>query len=87
MATVHIPAPLRTLTGGQAEVTAPGETLGEVMDRLAAEHPGLKERLTNGDRIRAGFAVFVDGVSASPYLNTRLDENAEVYFAPAIAGG
>jgi molybdopterin synthase sulfur carrier subunit len=87
MATVNIPAPLRALAGGQTEVSAPGETLGAVIDSLDAAHPGLKERLTQGDKVRAGFAVFVDGVSAPSFLDTRVPEDAEIYFAPAIAGG
>ncbi len=87
MATVHIPAPMRTLTGGATTVTVAGATLGEVVEALEAAHPGLRARLMNGDRIRGNLAVFVDGTQASSDLRTRLGESAEIYFAPAIAGG
>jgi sulfur-carrier protein len=87
MATVHIPAPMRNLTGGKSEVSAPGATLGEVVDALEASYLGLKNRLVEGDRIRPSFAVFVEGVQAPSHLSQRLSENADIYFAPAISGG
>ena len=49
--------------------------------------PCLQSRLVEGERIRPGMAVFVDGVQSSFLLSTRLSENAEIHFAPAIAGG
>jgi sulfur-carrier protein len=87
MATVHIPAPLRNLTGGETEVTVPGATLREIVEALEARYPGMHSRLVEGERIRPGMAVFVNGVQSSFLLSTRLSENAEIHFAPAIAGG
>jgi molybdopterin converting factor small subunit len=87
MATVHIPAPLRVLTGGKSEVSVSGTSLGEVVDALEVSYPGLKRRLVEDDRIRPGLAVFVGGVQAPSRLSQRLHETAEIYFAPAIAGG
>ncbi|HEX7124545.1 MAG TPA: MoaD/ThiS family protein, partial [Thermodesulfobacteriota bacterium] len=43
--TVRIPTPLRTLTGGQAEVTAAGSTVADVLADLERRHPGLRARL------------------------------------------
>jgi sulfur-carrier protein len=87
MAEVHIPAPLRSLTGGETKVTVPGETLREVLDRLEEAYPGLKARLVAGERMAPGLAVFVDGAVPSAGLRAKLSPDAEVYFAPAIAGG
>jgi molybdopterin synthase sulfur carrier subunit len=87
MAEVHIPAPLRTLTGGETRVSVPGETLREVLDRLDEAYPGLKARLVDGERMAPGLAVFVDGEVPTTGLRTKLSPNAEIYFAPAIAGG
>lgn len=87
MAVVHIPAAMRSLTGGVAQATVSGATLGEVIDRLEADYPGLKSRLADGERLRSGLAAFVDGVQVSPLLSTRIGQDAEIYFAPAIAGG
>jgi len=87
MAIVHIPAALRVLTGGQVKVTVPGETLREVLDRLDEAHPGIKARLVAGDRMAPGMAVFVDGAIPPAGLRARLSPDAEIHFAPAIAGG
>lgn len=86
MANVAIPAPLRQLTGGATSVTVPGETLGEVVERLDALHPGIAARLVQNGKIR-GFAVFVDDQLPTTGLRTKLGPDSEVYFAPAIAGG
>jgi molybdopterin synthase sulfur carrier subunit len=87
MAEVHIPAPLRSLVGGEAKVTIPGETLREVLDRLDEAYPGIKSRLVSGERPAPGLAIFVDGAMPAAGLRTKLSPNAEIYFAPAIAGG
>lgn len=44
-------------------------------------------RKVEGERIRPGMAVFVDGVQSSFLLSTCLSENVEIHFAPAISGG
>ncbi len=43
--TVRVPAQLRTLTGGAAQVSAEGSTVGEVLKALDAAHPGFADRL------------------------------------------
>ncbi len=87
MAVVYIPAALRTLTGGETKVTLEGDTLRAVLDRLDEVYPGLKSRLVEGERMASGMAVFVDGAVPTTGLRTKLSPNAEIYFAPAIAGG
>ena len=87
MAVVHIPAAMRKHTNGETQADVPGSTLGEVMEHLAALYPDLKDRLVQGDRIKPGLVVFVNGEMADVYLNTPVPEGAELYFAPAIAGG
>ena len=44
-ATVRIPTPLRTLTGGNDEVKAEGATVGDLIDNLEKSYPGMRERL------------------------------------------
>jgi molybdopterin synthase sulfur carrier subunit len=87
MPIVYIPAPLRTLTGGETKVIVEGGTLREVLDRLDETYPGLKNRLVDGDRMASGMAVFVDGATPTTGLRAKLSPESEVYFAPAIAGG
>ena len=42
---VRIPTILRTYTGGEKAVEASGSTLGELIDDLESNHPGIKDRL------------------------------------------
>jgi molybdopterin converting factor small subunit len=78
---------MRSLVAGQSSVTAAGDTLGALVDALEADYPGIKARLTEGDRIRRGLAVFVNSAQVSSNLTTKVPPDAEVYFAPAISGG
>ncbi len=87
MPVVFIPALLRDLTGGVESLEVPGETVREVIDRLEARYPGVKERLYDGDRLRPGIAVAVDGAISRQRLRHRLEAGSEVHFLPAISGG
>ena len=87
MATVHLPAPLRGLAGGAASVSVSGGTVGEVIEQLDQVHPGLRERLVQGDRLRPGLAVFVDDQLPLGGLRAKVGPASVVYFAPAVAGG
>ena len=49
MPTVKIPPVLRARTGGEAEVTASGDTVGEVLEALAEQHPDTREQLFAAD--------------------------------------
>ena len=87
MVTVHIPAALRPAAGGATQAVVEGSTLGEVIAALEASYPGIAGRLVEGERVRPGMAVFVNGTQAAPQLSTRMPDGAEIYFAPAVAGG
>lgn len=87
MATVHIPAAMRNLTQGEAEIVAEGATLGAVIESLDAAYPGLKSRLAEGERLRMGLAAFVNGVNVPASLATKIPAEADIYFVPAISGG
>jgi molybdopterin synthase sulfur carrier subunit len=87
MAVVHIPAAMRSLTGGRTQVTVPGASVGEVIDALEAEFPGLKARLTADGRLRGNVAVFVDDQLPNGGLRAKVGPDSVIYFAPAIAGG
>jgi sulfur-carrier protein len=87
MPKVHIPAAMRSLTGGETEVVASGKTLAEVIDALDERYPGIKTRMTEGSKLRRGLAVFVNDQSPNAGLETAVRPEDEIYFAPAIAGG
>lgn len=68
-------------------VSASGSTLGELIESLDSQYPGLKARLVEGERLRSGLAVFVNGIQIPSRLNARIAADADIYFSPAIAGG
>lgn len=87
MAAVWIPALLRDLTAGRTQVSAPGRTVGEVVDALDARYPGLKGRLCEQGRLSPAVAVLVDGRRAPLGLEEPVGEDSEVHFVPAVSGG
>lgn len=90
MATLKIPTPLRTYTGGQAEVKVNGANVAEAMDHLIQQFPTLKPHLYNADgKLRPFVNLFVgeDNVNELQGLDTPLGENARLLLIPSIAGG
>jgi molybdopterin converting factor small subunit len=89
-ASVRIPTILRTYTGGQAEVTAEGGTLAEVIESLEKAHPGIAARvLDDAGKLRRFVNVYVndDDVRFSEGLQTPVADGASVSIIPAVAGG
>ena len=87
MPTVWIPALLRPLTAGQASVQAAGSTVREVIDALDAKFPGIKAKLFQGDNVRPGLSIVINGQIARGGLSEAVQEASEVHFIQAIAGG
>jgi molybdopterin synthase sulfur carrier subunit len=89
MATVRIPTPLRTLTGGEEQVEVPGATLREVIETLEKKHPGIKDRLLDDKGVRRFVNIYVgdEDVRFLDGLETKLSSSTEVSIVPAIAGG
>ena len=90
MATVRIPTALRTLTGGAAEVTVDGATVGEVLKGLDAGHPGFAARLfDDAGELRRFVNVFVadEDIRFLDGVSTPVAANGVVSIVPAVAGG
>ncbi len=89
MATVRIPTVLRKHTGGEAKVSADGDTVGEVFRELTDAHPGLEESLFDGDRIRGFINVYVEDedVRYLDGLDSKVEPGTEIAIMPAVAGG
>jgi molybdopterin synthase sulfur carrier subunit len=87
MAIVWIPPLLRDLTGGQETVVVPGANVRQLIEGLEELHPGLRDRLCEGDRLKPGVAVTVDGLVAPLGIYQVVQPNSEVHFLPAIGGG
>jgi molybdopterin converting factor small subunit len=83
---VRLPSLLRPLAGGASQVRATGATLREVIDDIDRQHPGLKERILDGDHIRGDTMLAVNADEAQD-LNTPVAPDAEVHILPSIAGG
>jgi sulfur-carrier protein len=88
---VRIPTILRPLTGGEAEVSVDdATTLADVIDRLEADHPGLRTRVLDDDgKLRRFVNVYVDDddVRFASGLQTPTPDGASVSIIPAVAGG
>lgn len=87
---VLIPTPLRQYTGGDARVSATGDTVGAVIDDLNSRFPGLKDRICEADgEIRRFVNVFVNGdnVRKAQGAATAVKPGDEIGVIPAMAGG
>jgi molybdopterin synthase sulfur carrier subunit len=87
---VRIPTILRTYTGGEAEVTAEGSTLSEVIASLEKNHPGISARvLDDQGKLRRFVNVYVndDDVRFDNGLETATPDGSGVSIIPAVAGG
>jgi len=89
--TVRVPTILRTLTSGESEVAVDGAaTLAELLDKLDAEHPGIRARvLDDAGKLRRFVNVYVgeDDVRFSEGLQTATPDGTTVSIIPAVAGG
>jgi len=90
MPTVRVPTQLRSLTGGEGQVTVDGSTVAEVLKALEAAHPGFQERLyDDAGKLRRFVNVFVadDDIRFQQGLDTPVAANQTVSIVPAVAGG
>jgi molybdopterin synthase sulfur carrier subunit len=87
MAIVYIPSLMRHLTAGQAQVNVSGQTVGQIIEALEASYPGIKERLCSGNRLNPALSVSIDGRISRRGLLEAVQEQSEVHFLLAVAGG
>ncbi|HWJ33330.1 MAG TPA: MoaD/ThiS family protein [Gaiellaceae bacterium] len=82
MTTVRIPPTLREQVGGQRELPAEGDTVGELLDDLMSRFPALERQLPFAN-------VYVEGedVRTLDGLETEVRPGATVILLPAMAGG
>jgi molybdopterin converting factor small subunit len=87
---VRIPTTLRTLTGGQSEVSLEGANVRDVLASLDGAHPGFADRLLDDDgKLRRFVNVFVadDDIRFLEGLDTPVPDGETVSIIPAVAGG
>ncbi len=88
--TVLIPTPLRKLSQDQPVVECTGGNIGELLDSLESNCPGIKARLCaeNGDLRRfVNFYVNSEDIRFLQGRDTPIKDGDEVSIVPAIAGG
>jgi sulfur-carrier protein len=87
--TVKIPAQLRAVTDGEAELEVDGGTVGEALDAVFDQHDDLRERITEDGGLRRFVNVYVSGedIRFQDGLDTQLEDGDEVTILPAVAGG
>ncbi len=88
--TVHVPTPLRKLTGNQAEVEIDAATVAELVENLETSFAGIKEKLVdeNGE-IRRYVNIYVndEDIRFLDGSETPLNNGDNLSIVPAIAGG
>lgn len=86
---VRIPTPLQKLTNGKTEVECAAGTITGMIEELEKEYPGMRERLSEGGRIRRFINIYVndDDIRFLSKEETPLKEGDTVSIVPAIAGG
>ena len=86
---VRIPTPLRSLTGGNDEISAEGRTVADLIEDLEKKHPGLRDRLLDEKGVRRFVNIYVgeEDIRFLDGLKTELKAGDAVSIVPAIAGG
>jgi sulfur-carrier protein len=88
--TVRLPTIMRSNAGGQSEIAAEGETIGEVIDDVVRQFPGTATHLRAPD---GGVHRFVnvylndEDVRYLGKLDTKVGDGDTVSIVPAVAGG
>jgi molybdopterin synthase sulfur carrier subunit len=86
---VRIPTPLQKITNGKAEVECSAKNVAELVEVLEKDYPGIKERLSDGGKIRRFINIYVNEEDIR-FVNkeeTVLKDGDSVSIVPAIAGG
>jgi sulfur-carrier protein len=84
---VRIPTPLRSYTGGDANVRATGATVREVLADLDHQFPGIAFRLVDEQgQLRQHMVVWLEGERCRD-LDAAVDPAHELVLMQALSGG
>lgn len=87
---VRLPTIMRTHAGGNSEVNADGSTVGEVLEDLIRQFPGIAPNLKSPE---GGLHKFVnlyvndEDIRYLDKLDTKVGEGDQIAILPAVAGG
>jgi molybdopterin converting factor small subunit len=86
---VRIPTILRPYTGGEKAVEGAGDTIGELLADLDSRHPGLQDRIVDGEGLRRFVNVYLndEDVRFLDGIGTSVSDGDVLTVLPAVAGG
>jgi molybdopterin synthase sulfur carrier subunit len=90
VATIKIPPVLRPSVGGEKEVSAPGENVGDVLRGLAEAHPATQTQLFSAEgQLNRYVNVYLndEDVRVLNGLDTAVGQGDVLVILPAMAGG
>jgi molybdopterin synthase sulfur carrier subunit len=90
MPTIKVPPVLRQNTGGDAEVTVDGATVGDALRALAERYPETKDQLFSPEgELNRYVNVYLndEDVRVLDGLDTSATDSDTVVILPAMAGG
>jgi molybdopterin synthase sulfur carrier subunit len=90
MATIKIPPVLRASVGGEKEVSASGENVGDVLRDLASSHPATQSQLFSAEgELNRYVKVYLkdEDVRVLDGLGTAVGDGDVLVILPAMAGG
>ena len=90
MPSVRIPTPLRKLTSDKDEVNISAASIGQLIDEMESQYPGIKSRLCDeSGNVRRFINLYVNNedIRCLKGKETALNEGDIVSIIPAIAGG
>jgi len=90
MSTIKIPPVLRGSVGGEKEVEASGDNVGEVLRALAQQHPATESQIFSEDgELNRYVNVYLndEDVRVLQGLDTTVSDSDTIVILPAMAGG
>jgi sulfur-carrier protein len=89
MATVKIPPVLRASVGGDKELSADGDNVGDVLRALVDAHPQTEAQLFSGGELNRYVNVYLndEDVRVLDGLATPVGDSDTLVILPAMAGG
>jgi sulfur-carrier protein len=90
MATIKVPPVLRASVGGEKEVSASGETVGDVLRDLTGTHPATESQIFSAEgELNRYVNVYLndEDVRVLDGLDTAVGDGDTLVILPAMAGG
>ena len=89
-ATVRIPTPLRSVTGGLDKANVNEGSMKDIVQGLEEQFPGIKARLCDDEgNLRSFVNVYVNGedIRFMDNMDSTIKSGDEISIVPAVAGG